>query len=121
MRMVCPKSILQRTPYPNNGVIQLVHDIGNANYNAFTFQVNKRFSNGFNIISSYTYSKSLDDTSGIRTQSSELFPQNDLCISCEYGPSDFDVKHRVVGSLIYNLPIGPGLMYAPSSKRSWMR
>ncbi len=111
-----PKSILQRTPYPNNGVIQLVHDLGNANYNAFTFQVNKRFSNGFNIISSYTYSKSLDDTSGIRTQSSELFPQNDLCISCEYGPSDFDVKHRVVGSLIYNLPFGAGMMYAPSSK-----
>ena len=98
-----PKSILQRTPYPNYGVIQLVHDMGNANYNAFTFQVNKRFSNGFNLISSYTYSKSLDDTSGIRTQSSELFPQNDLCISCEYGPSDFDVKHRVVG-LAHLLP-----------------
>ena len=93
-----PKSITQRTPYPNYGVIQLVHDLGNANYNAFTFQVNKRFSNGFNLISSYTYAKSLDDTSGIRTQSSELFPQNDLCLSCEYGPSDFDVKHRVVGS-----------------------
>ncbi len=111
-----PKSILQRTPYPNYGVIQLVHDIGHANYNAFTFQVNKRFSNGFNLVSSYTYAKSLDDTSGIRTQSSQLFPQNDLCISCEYGPSDFDVKHRVVAGLIYSLPIGPGLMYAPSSK-----
>ncbi len=111
-----PKSILQRTPYPNYGVIQLVHDIGNANYNAFTFQANKRFSNGFNLISSYTYAKSLDDTSGIRTQSSQLFPQNDLCISCEYGPSDFDVKHRVVGSVIYSLPIGPGMLYAPSSK-----
>jgi Carboxypeptidase regulatory-like domain/TonB dependent receptor len=111
-----PKSILQRTPYPNYGVIQLVHDLGNANYNAFTFQANKRFSKGFNLISSYTYAKSLDDTSGIRTQSSPLFPQNDLCLSCEYGPSDFDVKHRVVGSLIYNLPIGPGMLYAPSSK-----
>ncbi|HET6218493.1 MAG TPA: TonB-dependent receptor [Acidobacteriaceae bacterium] len=111
-----PKSIAQRTPYPNYGVIQLVHDLGNANYNAFTFQVNKRFSNGFNLISSYTYAKSLDDTSGIRTQSSELFPQNDMCLSCEYGPSDFDVKHRVVGGLIYTLPIGPGMLYAPSSK-----
>jgi hypothetical protein len=111
-----PASITARTPYPNYGVIQLVHDIGVGNYNAFTFQVNKRFSNGFNLISSYTYSKSMDDTSGIRTQSSELFPQNDLCISCEYGPSDFDVKHRVVASLIYYLPIGAGRMWAPSSK-----
>jgi Carboxypeptidase regulatory-like domain/TonB dependent receptor len=111
-----PASITARTPYPNYGVIQLVHDIGVGNYNAFAFQVNKRFSNGFNLISSYTYSKSMDDTSGIRTQSSELFPQNDLCIQCDYGPSDFDVKHRVVASVIYYLPIGQGRMWAPSSK-----
>lgn len=110
------KSITDRTPYPNYGVIQLVHDIGVANYQAFSFQVNKRFSNGFNLISSYTFSKSLDDTSGIRTQSSQLFPQNDLCIPCEYGPSDFDVKHRLVASFIYDLPVGPGRMWAPSSK-----
>jgi hypothetical protein len=109
-------SIYARTPYPNYGVIQLVHDIGVGNYNAFTFQVNKRFSNGFNLISSYTYSKSLDDTSGIRTQTSELFPQDDRCITCEYGPSDFDVKHRVVASAIYYLPVGQGRMWAPPSK-----
>ncbi len=109
-------SIQARTPYPNNGVIQLVHDVGMGRYNAFTFQVNKRFNNGFNLISSYTYAKSLDDTSGIRTQQSELFPQNDTCIPCEYGASDFDVRHRVVASLIYDLPIGPGRMWNPSSK-----
>jgi hypothetical protein len=93
-----------------------VHDIGFGNYNSFAFQVNKRFSNGFNLISSYTYSKSMDDTSGIRTQTSPLFPQNDLCVECDYGPSDFDVRHRVVASLIYYLPIGQGRMWAPSSK-----
>ena len=81
-----PKSITQRTPYPNNGVIQIVHDLGNANYNAFTFQVNRRFSNGFNLISSYTYAKSMDDTSGIRSQSSELFPQNDMCLQLRIRP-----------------------------------
>jgi hypothetical protein len=109
-------SIAARTPYPNYGVIQLVHDIGVGNYNSFAFQVNKRFSNGFNLISSYTFAKSMDDTSGIRTQSSQLFPQDDRCISCEYGPSDFDVKHRVVASVVYYLPIGAGRMWAPSSK-----
>ena len=94
----------------------MVHDIGIANYNAFTFQVNKHFSGGFNLVSSYTFAKSLDDTSGIRTQSSKLFPQSDLCITCEYGPSDFDVKHRVVASVIYHLPVGTGLLIDPSSK-----
>jgi len=111
-----PKNQLDRTPYPNYGVVQMVHDIGISNYNAFTFQVNKRFSGGFNLVSSYTFAKSLDDTSGIRTQSSKLFPQSDLCITCEYGPSDFDVKHRVVVSAIYHLPVGAGLLIDPKSK-----
>ncbi|HEV2276105.1 MAG TPA: carboxypeptidase-like regulatory domain-containing protein [Acidobacteriaceae bacterium] len=111
-----PTSILARTPYPNYGVIQYVHDQGIGRYNAFTLQATKRFSNGFNLISSYTFSKSLDDTSGIRTQQSQLFPQNDTCLTCDYGPSDFDVRHRVVASLIYDLPIGPGKLWAPSSK-----
>jgi hypothetical protein len=57
-----------------------LYGFGNANYSVpYGY-------NGFNLISSYTYSKSMDDTSGIRTQSSELFPQDDRCISCEYGP-----------------------------------
>ncbi|MFP5206013.1 MAG: carboxypeptidase regulatory-like domain-containing protein [Acidobacteriota bacterium] len=111
-----PKSITDRQPYPNYFVIQDVHDVGIGRYNSFSFQVNKKFSNGFNLISSYTYAKSLDDTSGIRTQQSPLFPQNDLCVTCDYGPSDFDVRHRVVASLIYDLPVGQGRMWAPSSK-----
>ncbi len=111
-------SQFQRTPYPMFGVIQMVDDIGVANYNALSFQVNKRFSNGFNLVSSYTFSKSLDDTSGIRTQSSQLFAQNDFCIPCEYGPSDFDVRHRVVAGVVYDLPVGQqaGALLRPSSK-----
>ena len=111
-----PLSINERKPYPNYGVIQLVHDIGYGNYNAFSFKVTKRYSKGLNIIGSYTYGKSLDDTSGIRTQQSALFPQNNLCLPCEYGSSDFDVRHRVVGSVLYDLPIGQGRLWAPSSK-----
>lgn len=109
-----PLSINQRKPYANFGVIQLVHDIGYGNYNALSFKVTKRYSDGLNIIGSYTYGKSLDDTSGIRTQQSALFPQNNLCIPCEYGGSDFDVRHRLVTSVGYELPIGKGKLLAPS-------
>lgn len=109
-----PLTINERKPYPNFGVIQLVHDIGFGNYNALSLKVTKRYSSGLSIIGSYTYSKSLDDTSGIRTQQSALFPQNDLCIPCEYGASDFDVRQRVVASVDYELPIGKGKMLKPS-------
>lgn len=110
-----PTSISARTPYPNYGFIQLVHDIGVANYNSLSLKVTRRFSKGFNLVSSYTYSKSLDDTSGIRVQSSQLFPQNSLCVPCDYSPSDFDVRNRVTAAVVYDLPVGTGRMWAPRS------
>ncbi|HEV2324440.1 MAG TPA: carboxypeptidase-like regulatory domain-containing protein [Terracidiphilus sp.] len=89
--------------------LQYVHDQGTGNYNALSVKATRRFSKGFNVISSYTWGKSLDDTSGIRNQGNDnLYPQNSLCISCEYGRSAFDVKNRIVISALYELPMGPG-------------
>jgi hypothetical protein len=102
-------SVASRTPYPNFGFIQLVHDFGTATYNALSVKATRRFNNGLNVVSSYTYAKSLDDTSGIRPQGNDLlFPQNSACIPCEKGLSAFDVRNRIVASVIYDLPIGTG-------------
>jgi hypothetical protein len=96
-----------RLPYLNYGVIQLVQDGGNANYNSLSFKATRRFSQGVSVIGSYTWSKSIDDTSGIRVQGFDtLYPQNSDCIECERGLSSFDVRHRVVASILYDLPIG---------------
>lgn len=106
---------IDRTPFPNYGTIQEVMDWGIGNYNALSLKVTRRYSNGLNIIASYTYGKSLDDTSGIRPQEG-LVPQNPDCAMCEYGPSDFDVRNRLVTSVMYDLPIGAGKLWAPRSK-----
>jgi hypothetical protein len=99
------------------GGLQFVHDEGTGNYNAASIKVNRRFSNGMNLIASYTYSKSLDDTSGIRNQGNDLlYPQNSYCIPCEYGPSAFDVRNRVVVSGLYELPVGKGKLLAINNK-----
>jgi hypothetical protein len=98
-----------RLPYLNYGVIQLVHDGGNGVYNALSLKLTRRFGRGLNVVSSYTFAKSIDDTSGIRTQGFDtLFPQNSDCIGCERGLSSFDVRHRIVTSILYDLPIGKG-------------
>jgi hypothetical protein len=111
-------SVTSREPFQNmTGGLQYVHDEGTANYNSGTFKVNRRFSAGMNVIASYTYSKSLDDTSGIRNQGNDLlYPQNSYCISCEYGPSAFDVRNRYVISGLYELPIGSGKIVAINNK-----
>ena len=72
-------------------------------------KLTRRFSAGLSVISSYTYAKSIDDTSGIRAQGFDtLFPQNSNCLQCERGLSSFDVRHRFVTSMLYDVPIGRG-------------
>jgi hypothetical protein len=112
-----PTSVAGRTPFANMGGIQYVHDMASGNYNAFSMKATRRFSNGFNVIASYTWGKSLDNSSGVRNQGNDnLYPQNSRCISCEYGRSAFDVKHRIVGSALYELPIGPGKLVPVNNK-----
>ena len=91
--------------------------MGTGNYNAFSAKATHRFSKGLSVIASYTWGKSLDDTSGIRNQGNDnLYPQNSDCITCEYGRSAFDVKNRIVGSALYELPIGPGKLVPVKGK-----
>jgi hypothetical protein len=113
-------SLASRTPFAQRdasgnpvsqqfGVVQLVGDGANGNYNAGSLKVTKRFSAGLSVISSYTYAKSMDNTSGIRVQGFDtLYPQNSGCLSCERGLSSFNVKHRFVTSVLYDLPVGKG-------------
>ena len=49
-------------------MIQLVQDGGNGDYHALSLKATRRFGEGLSVVSSYTFAKSIDDTSGIRTQ-----------------------------------------------------
>jgi hypothetical protein len=110
-------SVASRTPFANMGAIQYEHDQGSANYNAFSVKATRSFTKGLSVIASYTFSKSLDNTSGIRNQGNDnLFPQDNRCLSCEYGPSAFDVRNRIVGSALYELPIGSGKLLPVNSR-----
>ena len=89
----------------------MVADGVNANYNSLAFKVTKRFSKGMSVIGNYTWSKSIDDSSGIRVQGYDsLFPQNSYCLECERGLSAFNVPQRWVTSVLYDLPVGKGKM-----------
>ena len=98
-----------RAPYPGFSNIQYVHNGGNGNYNALSVKATRRFHQGFSVIGSYTWSKSIDTTSGIRNQGFDtLYPQNSYCLACERGLSAFDTRQRIVTSVLYDLPVGKG-------------
>jgi hypothetical protein len=105
-----------RTPYSTFGIIQMVNDAGNANYNAASVKLTKRFGAGVSMVTSYTYSKSIDNTSGIRVQGYDtLYPQNSDCGQCERGLSSFDTRNRLITSVLYDIPVGKGRAVALNS------
>ena len=90
-------------------MIQYVSDGLNAVYNSGSVKLTRRFSRGLSGTASYTYSKSIDNSSGIRPQGFDtLFPQDNRCLSCERALSAFDTRHRFVLAGSYDLPVGKG-------------
>ncbi|MCC6343844.1 MAG: TonB-dependent receptor [Bryobacterales bacterium] len=101
--------VLQRTPFAEFGRIQLVDASSNGNYNGLSGKLTKRYSSGLTYLVSYTWAKSIDSSSSIRTHNGDtLFPQNSNCLRCERALSQFHTKSRFVTSLLYDLPIGRG-------------
>ena len=76
---------------------------GVSNYNALQLQATKRVSHGLMINASYTYSRSIDEGSGL---GSGLFynGNNPLEPSTAYAPSDFDRTHVLTISYVYMFP-----------------
>ena len=104
-----PGSVASRSPYPNWGLLVLVENGGRGNYNSLGTKLTQRYSNGLTALVSYTWSKSIDTTSGIRTSDSDsLFSQDGRCMLCDRGLSAFDNRHRLVVSGLYDLPVGKG-------------
>ena len=83
------------------GNISQVTSGGNANYNALWLTGTKRLSHGLQFDASYTWSKSLDYNS---LNSSGVVIEDSTNPRLDYGPSDFDARHRIVVSLLYELP-----------------
>lgn len=100
---------VQRTPFPEFGRIQLVDAGANGNYNGLSAKLTKRYSAGLTALVAYTWSKSIDESSSIRTHDGDtLFPQNSYCLRCERALSIFNAAHRVVTSVLYDIPVGKG-------------
>jgi Carboxypeptidase regulatory-like domain len=85
---------------------------GNSHYHSLQLSLEKRFSHGFTVTTNYTYSKSYDNTTfasgssgGASDGSSYVYPwyyrNADLL---DRGPSDFDIRQRIVTSYVWQLP-----------------
>jgi hypothetical protein len=90
---------------------------GNSIYHAMIAKVEKRFSQGFTVLTSYTWSKTIGDTCGgaVQGNAGGCGYQNLLNLRPERSVDNQDVPHRFVTSALYELPFGKGQRYLGAS------
>ncbi|HEU4509194.1 MAG TPA: TonB-dependent receptor [Pyrinomonadaceae bacterium] len=86
------------------GGIQQAQSSSNSDYNSLQLSVTKRFSRGLQFLSAYTYGKSNDYYSGGTINELFAVPGDQFNWRTNYGPSDFDRRHRFVTSFVYDVP-----------------
>ena len=99
------------TRYPQLNQMLYSSQAGWSDFNALNLKLERRFANGLQILMAETWSKSIDTDSAGSYGSPNLNPAN---FQLDKGPSDFDIRHRFVTSLVYELPFGRGKQFLSS-------
>ena len=112
----CP--VLARRPFPNFGTYIDSDWSGNSSYNSFNARVERR--TGSMIFTGiYTWAKSIDSKSAAAGIGNDVagwqgfLDNND--VRRDRGRSEFNVDHRLVGSFVYEIPVGKGKKYMASA------
>lgn len=95
-------------PFPSFGTITTIRNDGSSDYHGAQFKLEKRFSGGYTVLTSYTWSK-------FQVRDSFL---NEVDTTFERRLSDADVPHRLVVSGIWELPFGRGRHFGKDMNRA---
>jgi hypothetical protein len=104
-----PPDFRQNFPFPALGAVNILASRAAANYHALQARLERRFVNGFTILGSYTWQKTLTDLDssgvGIAIGAGSTGPQTIKNIRANKGPTVFDRPHRLNVSTLYELPL----------------
>lgn len=90
-------------PNTNYAEAALIANTARSNYNALQIEFQRRLTNGLQILSSYTWSHSIDDASAgsFGTFSNFGLPGSPAAVN--RGPSDFDIRNAFSAGLTYDI------------------
>jgi len=80
--------------------------IGYSRFEALRVNARKRMSKGVSLQATYQYGHSIDNASSIGG-SAQTVAQNDLNLNAEEGNSSFDIRQKLTGNWVFELPFGP--------------
>jgi len=106
---------------PQYGALAAISSIGSSWYNAGTLSVRERLGSQLTMDFNYTYSHSMDDSSGLQSSTSTggygaNFILNPIRQSDSYADSDFDIRHIVNFNTVWAVPFGQGRKYFSDSR-----
>jgi outer membrane receptor protein involved in Fe transport len=94
-------------PFPGfGGHIQWREMTGRGRYVGLDLGLEKRFRDGYSYRASYTLGRSRDNAPEHLSVDGGDRPQNGRDLDSWYAPSNFDIRHRLVGNFIAELPFG---------------
>lgn len=94
-----PGAVQARRPYPDFGYINWNEQSAVSSYNALQIKLERRFYKGLSLLTSFTWSKNIDDDSD--DTEGYYDPYN---TKMNRGPSSFDVPLSFTTGLVYELP-----------------
>ncbi|MDE0123312.1 MAG: TonB-dependent receptor [Bryobacterales bacterium] len=106
-------------PFPQfSNVVMISPTFGDSEYHGVNFKLEKRYSNGIQFQTNYTWAKAMDNVEGRNELGGEdgripFADQYNRRIAWSLGGSH--VAHRVIASVVYDIPIGQGRQIALSN------
>jgi hypothetical protein len=100
-----PGAIQARRPYPQWSQLYMGETNGYGSYNALQLTIERRFASGFQMLGSYSYSRCMD------VGSNQNGPVTVAFLNQNYGPCDYNMKHNLAVSSVYELPFGRGRQF----------
>jgi Carboxypeptidase regulatory-like domain/TonB dependent receptor len=124
-RRLTPAERDQLRPWPHiTGSFRYEDDIGMARYNALHFKAQHRFSGGLASMLSYTWSKSVDTSSGWFAAENGIgggaHVQNYYDIDSARAVSGYDIPHLLTWGTVWELPAGRGKRWLNSGPAAWL-
>lgn len=102
-------------PWPRYDLLVWLESSSNSSYQGLIAKYNHRTEGALNLRFDYTFAKTLTDA----WQSTQA-PGNQIssCRHCDRGPATYDIRHRAVASIVWEMPFGRGRPYAQNVLRA---
>lgn len=91
-------------PYPGYNSISLFENAATSTYHSLQGKLERRFRSGLNLLTAYTWSKSIDDASDFASGDPSESVLDNRNRRAQRALSSFDVPHRFTASFNYGLP-----------------